>query len=269
MDKIISISNMSFSYDNKKIFDNFNLDIKKGEYVSLIGLNGAGKSTLVRILLGLIKVKGCITIDDIELSKTNKKDILSKIGVVFENPDNQFVASTVMDDIAFSLENMHIPANQIENKVKEIATKLEIVDLLDKEPHKLSGGQKQLVALASALVKEPKILLLDESFTMIDSDSKDKLYNIIKKINKKDKITIINVTHDIEDVLYGGRIVVLDKGTIKLDGKTETVLKKDKELTKLGFPLPFMVDLSIKLKYYGLIDKIIYDMDEMVDILWK
>ncbi|HPF83237.1 MAG TPA: ATP-binding cassette domain-containing protein [Bacilli bacterium] len=269
MENIISIDNISFDYGNKKIFENFSLDIKKGTFTTIVGPNGSGKSTLVRILLGLMKTSGKITINGLEMNHTNIKKIISKIGVVFENPDNQFVAETVMDDIAFSLENMQVKPKEIRKRVKEISAYLGIDDILNKEPHTLSGGQKQLVALASALIIEPDILILDEALTMTDLDTRDKIYNILKDINKNKKITIINVTHEMDEVLYGNDIILLDQGKIVLNGSNEEVLENEKAFNKIGLKIPFMAELSIKLKYYGLVDKMILNLDEMVNKLWK
>lgn len=269
MNNIISISNIKFDYDKKKLFDDFSLDIKRGSFVSLVGPNGTGKSTLIRIILGFIKTSGKIVIDDLEMNHQNIKNIISRIGVVFENPDNQFVAETVMDDMAFSLENMQINAKEIKKRIKDISKYLGIEDILDREPHTLSGGQKQLVALASALIIEPKIIILDEALTMIDLDVREKIYKVLKEVNKEKGITILNVTHEMDEVLYGDTIIVLDDGKVVLNGSTEDVLKEEKVFNRIGLALPFMAELSIKLKYYGLIDHIILDMDEMVEELWK
>lgn len=269
MEEIIKLENIGFKYGEKKIFDNFSLTINKGTFTTIVGPNGSGKSTLVRILLGLIKSSGKVTIDNIEMNHKNLKDIISKIGVVFENPDNQFVAETVMDDIAFSLENMEVKPKEIMIRVKEIAKYIGITDILEREPHTLSGGQKQLVALASALVINPRIVILDEAFTMIDLDIREKIYNILKEVNKEKGTTIINITHDMDETLYGNDIIVLDDGKIILNGPKELVLKEEKVFNKLGLSLPFMAELSIKLGYYGLLDHMVFSMDEMVDEIWK
>lgn len=269
MEEIIKIDNINFSYGEHKIFKNFSLNINRGTYTTIIGPNGSGKSTLVRIILGLMKTDGNIIINGLELNHKNIKAIISKVGVVFENPDNQFVAETVMDDIAFSLENMQVDPKIIKGKVKEISELIGIQDILEREPHTLSGGEKQLVALASALIIEPDILILDEALTMLDMDDRNKIYNILNKVNIEKNITILNVTHDIDEVLFGNDIIVLDEGNIILNGSKELVLQEEKTFNKLGLTLPFMAELSIKLRYYGLVDHLIFDMDEMVDELWK
>ena len=269
MDTIISMDNINFAYGKKEIFSNLSLSINKGEFVTIIGPNGSGKSTLIRILLGFIKSEGTVTINDLVMNSKNSRKIISKIGVVFENPDDQFVAETVMDDIAFSLENLRVKPSEIKKKIKEVVDYLDIEYLLNREPHTLSGGEKQLVSLASALVIDPDIIILDEALTMIDVDIREQIYKILKELNKEKNITIINVTHDMDETLYGDRLIVIDKGNIILDGKTSKVLLEEKKFNKLGLTLPFLAELSIKLKYYGLVDEMILDMDEMVDKLWK
>ena len=269
MEEIIKIENITFGYGETKLFENFSLNIEKGSYTTIVGPNGSGKSTLIRILLGLIKTDGKIIINGLEMNHKNIKPIISKVGVVFENPDNQFVAETVMDDIAFSLENMQFDPKVIKQKIKDISKYLEIEDILEREPHTLSGGEKQLVSLASALVIDPDILILDEALTMIDNDERNKIYKILCDVNNDKGITIINVTHDMDEVLFGKNIIVLDEGNIILSGPKELVLQEEKIFNKLGLNLPFMVELSIKLKYYGLVESLILDMDELVDILWK
>jgi energy-coupling factor transport system ATP-binding protein len=269
MDDIIIIKDLMFKYNNNVIFEQFSLDIKEGSWTTLIGPNGSGKSTLVKILLGLLKFEGYINIDKCILSKDNFREIRSKIGVVFENPDNCFVAETVLDEIAFSLENLEFEKEDIRKRVVEVSEYLNIVDILENNPHSLSGGQKQLVALASALALDPKILILDEALTRIDNKEKDKILKIIKKIHKDKNITIVNVTHDMEETIYGDDIIVIDKGKIILKGIKELVLKEEKIFRELGLELPFMASLSLKLQYYDLIDDIILDMDKLVDKLWK
>lgn len=266
---IIDIRNLTFKYEEKLIFDKFNLSIEENSFTTIIGLNGSGKSTLIKILLGLLPADGEIKINDMLLEKNSIKEIRKLIGVVFENPDNQFVAETVMDDIAFSLENLQFKPRDIRIKVKDIANYLGISHLLEREPHSLSGGEKQLVALASALVHDPKILILDEALTMVDVKIRNQIYKILKEINETKGITIINVTHDIDELLYGKDIIVIDDGNVILKGSKEEVLLEEKVFNKLGLELPFMVSLSIKLMYYDLIDKLYFDMNEMVNAIWK
>lgn len=266
---IIDIKGLNFKYDDKIIFENFDLQIKRGTFISVIGQNGSGKSTLIKILLGLLKCDGEVKIDDLVLNKANLKEIRKKMGIVFENPDNQFIAETVMDDIAFSLENLKMKPRDIRRKVREIANYVGISHLLEREPHSLSGGEKQLVSLASALVHDPKILILDEALTMVDIRVRKQIYNILDDIHENKNMTIINITHDMDEILYGEEIILLDNGKIILNGPKDKVLLEEKNFNKLNLELPFMVSLSIKLMYYGLIDHSIFDMNEMVNEIWK
>ena len=265
---MITIRNLTFKYRAKDMFDNVDMDIEKGKITSIIGPNGSGKSTLVKILVGLYRYNGKIEINNIPLLKDNRKEIRKSIGIVFTNPDNQFVAETVMDDIAFTLENMNYKKIDIRKKIEEVSKYLGIYDILECNPHDLNSNQKQLVSLASALVHDPKILILDEALTMLDPYDKEKILKILKELNNKG-LTILNISHDIEDTLISDKIYVLDKGKIVLSGTKEEVYKEEDKLHKLGFELPFMVELSNRLMFYDLIDHVIYDMEEMVDILWK
>jgi energy-coupling factor transport system ATP-binding protein len=269
MKNIITIDKLNFSYSGNKIFNNLELQIKEGEWLSIVGPNGSGKSTLIKLLVGLIDSNATITIDNLLLNKDNVMNIRKKIGVIFENPDNQFVAEIVRDDIAFSLENLNYESTEINNKINEIANLLNINHILDYKPNQLSGGEKQKIALASVLVFEPKIIILDEALSMINANDKIEILEILKKMHKEKGITVINATHDLDETLYGDKIVVLNKGKKVIEGKTLEVLKEDKILTKLGLELPFMVDLSIKLKFYNLIDDIILDMDDMIKNIWE
>ncbi len=266
---IIKISNLNFYYGDKKILHDINLKIKENEWVSVIGPNGSGKSTLVRLLVGLNEYNDAIIVDNLVVSKENIQLIRAKTGVIFDNINNQFIGSTVRDDMAFTLQNLNFSSSYITDKINEISKLLEIENILDCEPHKLSGGQKQKCALASILVLEPRIIILDEALSMLDDKDKAYILKTLRKIYMEKKITIINVTNDLEETLYGDRIVVLDNGNKVMDGKTRNILLNDKELLKIGLELPFMIDLSIKLKFYNLIDDIIINMDDMIDAIWK
>ena len=175
----------------------------------------------------------------------------------------------VRDDILFCLQNIGCSKEEAIQRVEKIAQLLEMESLLDCSTHMLSGGERQLVALACALVTEPKILILDEAFTMIDAVDKERLLQIIKKLHQEQALTILSVSHDMEDILYADEILVLDEGKIVLKGDRDLVLQEEETFRKLGLELPFMVQLSNKLKYYGLVDEMVLDMNEMVDKLWK
>ena len=268
MEDIIKLKNVKFSYNDKKIFDKLTLSIRKGSFTSIIGPNGSGKSTLMKLIVGLYKAEGKIIVDDTEMSVDTYKSIRSKIGIVFENPDNQFVAETVMDEIAFALENMNFEKKEIRERVEKVGKLLDIEPIMEKEPHGLSGGQKELVALASALAIEPKVLILDEAMDMIDNNRRESILKVLTDLNKEG-LTIINITHNSEELLYGSDIIVMNNGVIVDQGDTKELLRKEKLFKNNGLELPFVVDLSYKLKYYGIVDDIVLDMDELVNLIWK
>lgn len=263
---MISVKKLDFNYKSKPIFTNFDLEIKEKTITTIIGPNGSGKSTLAKILVGLLNFEGNILVNGVELNKENINEIRQQIGVVFENPDNQFIKETVFDEIAFTLNNLNSPT--IEEDVHNIARFFNISNLLDCKINNLNTNQKVLVCLASALVHKPKVLILDETLSLIDQLEKDKIIKILKCL-KKNGLTIINISHDVEDTLISDNIIIMDKGKIVLKGKKSRIYKNEKLLNSLGYKLPFMVELSNRLIFYGLIDHIIYDMKEMVDELWQ
>lgn len=269
MDNIISINNLSFKYDNNIIFDNFCLNIKRGSFTTILGNNGSGKSTLVRLLLGLLDSNNSILIDNVLLCSNSLRDVRRNIGVVFDNPDNCLISETVLFDLSFPLENLGYDSDYIYSRILEVSSYLGISDLLNCNPHLLSGGEKQLVSLGCALVTCPKIIVLDEAMCMLDDFSRERVLKLLKKINKDFGITIINITHDIEESIYGTDIVLLADGKLIANADKLSVYKQEKLLKSVGFGLPFMVDLSNRLSYYDLVDDVIFDMERLVDILWK
>lgn len=266
---IIDIDNLNFSYKNKQIFNDFNFKIKEGSFTTVAGSCGSGKTTLVKIILGLISNDFNVKICGIKMNSENKKEIRKQIGVVFENPDNSFVAETVIDDITFTLENLNTPVEEIKIRVENITKQLKIEHLLDLNPYSLSGGEKQLVSLASALITDPKILILDESLSMLDCLKKDEILKYLKKINRENKITIINITQDLEESIYGKKIILINNGKVVLDEKISSAFIDEKIYKICNLEVPFLASLSNKLKYYGLVDEVILDMGKMVNKLWK
>lgn len=265
METIIRVKNLTY----EPLFSDFNLEIKKGSFLSIVGKNGCGKSVLIKILLGLISTDGEIEIDGLFLNQQNKKEILKKIGVVFENPDTNFVAETPEEDMMMLLQNNGYSEINMRQRIEEVSQLFEIKDLLDVSIANLSGGEKQRIALATVYLTRPSILILDDAFSMLDGIAKDKILKLMKKLNREDKVTIIQITHDMDDLLYGNEIAVIDEQHIILKGKKETVLKEEKKFKNAGLELPFMASLSLKLQFYGLIDHMILDMDKMVNVLWK
>lgn len=264
---IIKIKSMSFKYDNKYIFKDFDLDINPKSFVCIIGKNGSGKSTLAKILIGLYQAQGYITIDGYLLNNFYLKKIRRIFAVCFDNADNHFIGETVKDDLAFSLENLEYSKEEMEVAINNIAKKFKLENILEKSPNELTNSEKEKIAIASSLIHNPKILLLDESIHKLNASDKKLVMKILKEYKEEQGLTIILITHNLEDTLEADRIIVLDKGKIILDDIKEKIYK-DEQLEKIGFKLPFIVKLSHNLILYNLIDKIYFDEKELVDKLW-
>jgi len=266
---MVMINNLSFKYENNVVFDNLCLSIKKGVFTTILGNNGCGKSTLLRLISGLYNSNSSIMIDGVLLCDNTLSLIRRKIGVVFDNPDNSLFSETVLEDLAFPLENLNCSSDYILSRVNMVSSYLGIDHLLNRNPRELSGGEKQLVCLGCALITGPELLILDEAFSMLDDISRVNMLLLLKRINKDFGTTILNITHDIEESVYGNDILIIDSGNVIIHDSKENVYKQEKLLKSLSFDLPFMVSLSNKLSYYDMVSDIIFDMDEMVDLLWK
>ncbi len=242
---MLNIRNLSFSYDGKtEALKNINLDIKKGSWVSILGHNGSGKSTLSKCLVGLLEpASGEVLIDGLLLNEENLNQLRKKIGIVFQNPDNQFVGVTVRHDIAFGLENQCLDPREMEARVLHYASLVGMEDFLSKEPHQLSGGQKQRVAIAGALAMEQDILILDEATSMLDPEGTQEIIELITKLNKTMNKTIITITHDLSFAADSDELIVLKNGEIILQGKPSDVFKEEEKLKSSHLELPFEVKL--------------------------
>ncbi len=269
MKDIITCKNLCLSYKEKEVLKNLQLHIKEGDYYVLCGTNGSGKSSLVKTILNLIPYTGEITIFSKKMSIEKQAELLEDISVVFENPNVNLVCETVYDELKFPLKNRRYKKLEYDKEIEKWAKKLEIERLLSHPTYTLSGGEKQIVAFAAAMITNPKLLILDEPFTMVDSITKDKLMRYIKKYYKETKCTILHITHDVEDTLYGKTIGILKNGKIIYSVKKEQFIQDDKIVKEVGMKLPFMADLSLKLKYYNLLSEPILDMNKMVKQLWK
>lgn len=265
--KVIRIKSMSFKYKDEYLFKNFDLDIDEGTFVSIIGKNGSGKSTLAKILVGLLDYEGYVNVSGYLLNSSNLKKIRRSLSAVFDNADIHFIGETVTDDLAFSLENLFYTKEEIEKSIENISKKFKLEKILEKSPEELTDSEKEKVAIASSLIHNPKILLLDESIHKLTPADKKLVFKLLKEYQGKEKLTIILITHNLEDTLISDRIIVLDKGKLILDNTKEEIYKNDK-LEKLGFTLPFMVKLSHNLILYDLIDEVYFNMGKLADKLW-
>ena len=267
---LIEVKNLSYSYNDSKLaVDNVSFSIEKGTYTTIIGHNGSGKSTLAKLITGLLPInKGEVKINNIIVNEENMPEIRKQLGIVFQNPDNQFIGSTVKDDIAFGLENRQVESSEMEKIIEEYAKKVGLSEFLDSEPQNLSGGQKQRVAIAGVMAMHPDIIIFDEATSMLDPKGKKEIKKLMADLAADDRFTIISITHDIEEVLQSDDCIVLNKGKLFMHDKPEKVFAKANELRKINLDIPFIEqvrelfsDAKIKLKKD--------DLKGMVDELWQ
>ena len=271
MDNIVKVNNISFEYitDEAKLkaIDNLSLDVKKGEFVAIIGHNGSGKSTLSKNLNAiLMPTEGNILIDDMDTKEEERLwDIRQTAGMVFQNPDNQIVATLVEEDVAFGPENLGIEPKEIRRIVEESLKSVGMYDLRDRQPHLLSGGQKQRVAIAGIIAMRPKCIIFDEATAMLDPSGRKEVMKTIKRLNKEENITVIHITHFMEEAVEADRVVVMEKGKKILEGTPREVFSKIKMLKEIGLDVPCMTELSSLLIEEGInISSDILTVDEMV-----
>ncbi len=252
--KIIDAKNIDFSYDEiTHAVKSVSFSVERGSYTTIIGHNGSGKSTIAKLLIGLLPCdSGSIHIDGLELSLSNLAKIRNKVGIVFQNPDNQFIGATVRDDIAFGLENHRIDSNLMDDIINEFAIKVNMFEYLDSEPTKLSGGQKQRVAIAGALAMNPEIIIFDESTSMLDPQGKNEINNFIQELHKEKDLTILSITHDIEEVCKSDNVIVMFEGKILMEGKPCDILNQTEKLVACNLDIPFAQKVVNELRLKGI-----------------
>lgn len=273
MNEIIELRNVTFSYseeDARPALNNVSLTIQQGEWIAIIGPNGSGKSTLAKTINGLIEANsGEVIIEGIPLNAETVWDVRKKIGMVFQNPDNQFVGSTVQDDVAFGLENVGIPREEMVKRVADAVAAVNMADFMDKEPARLSGGQKQRVAIAGIVALSPDIIILDEATTMLDPEGRHEVIETIQEIKEKENLTVISITHDIDEAAKANRIFVMEAGQLKRIGTPEEIFSLGKEIIDIGLDIPFPEKLKYQLKRQGMEVPEEYLTEEgMVSWLW-
>lgn len=266
MEKIIEIKDLSFEYEEgSKTIDHITFDIEKGSYTTILGHNGSGKSTIAKLLMGLLEKKsGDIIVGGYTLSEETLSNVRSQIGIVFQNPDNQFIGATVRDDIAFGLENTCVDPQLMDGIINEYAQKVNMLDFLDHEPTKLSGGQKQRVAIAGILAMSPSIIILDEATSMLDPKGKKEINALVHQLNKDKNMTILSITHDIEEAALSDYVVLLSDGHIIDIGKPEDVLMKQEQIQNLSLDIPFAYKISKGLQEKGTQVKNYIDREKLV-----
>lgn len=268
---MIDIQHLSFKYPDRTqaALNDVTLQLPMKKWTAVIGHNGSGKSTLARLIDGLlIPSSGTIKIDELLVDEKNLQQLRQQIGLVFQNPDNQFVGTTVADDVAFGLENHQIPHDQMQARIDESLKAVGMQDFADSEPAMLSGGQKQRVALAGILAIGPRVIILDEATSMLDPKGRHDLLKLLKKLIAERDMTVISITHDPVELSLSDYAVVLDHGKVAMQGETATLLQDPAKLADLHLALPFAQQLQLLLKKRGINAQAQYlDSERMVEWL--
>ncbi|MDR6120691.1 energy-coupling factor transport system ATP-binding protein [Bacillus sp. SLBN-46] len=271
-ESIVSLKEVSFQYEGQERYalNNVTFDIYEGEWLAIVGHNGSGKSTMAKLLNGLqFPQKGDITVCGIGLNEETIWDIRKKLGMVFQNPDNQFVGTTVQDDVAFGLENHGIPRDEMVQRVEDSLKKVKMDKFLYQEPHHLSGGQKQRVAIAGVLALRPSIIILDEATSMLDPRGREEVLETVRVLKEEKSLTVISITHDLEEAAKADRIIVMNKGEVFREGVPEEIFSMDEQLIQLGLDIPFSVKMSKAFRQKGIdLSKHYLSEEELVTELW-
>lgn len=274
MTNTVDVKNIKFKYEGNQehyTLDDVSFHVKQGEWLSIIGHNGSGKSTTVRLIDGLLEAEsGQIFIEGEELSEKNVWTIRHKIGMVFQNPDNQFVGATVEDDVAFGLENKGISNEEMKFRVKEALELVGMSDFASREPSRLSGGQKQRVAIAGAVAMRPSIIILDEATSMLDPEGRMELIKTIRDIREQYQMTVISITHDLDEVALSDRVLVMKNGRVESSSTPRDLFTRGDELLALGLDIPFTANLMSVLQTSGFHFESNYLTEkELEDQLWE
>jgi energy-coupling factor transport system ATP-binding protein len=250
--------------------NNVSFDIYEGEWLAIVGHNGSGKSTMAKLLNGLqFPQTGEITVCGIKLDEESIWDIRKKLGMVFQNPDNQFVGTTVQDDVAFGLENNGIPRDEMVTRVEDSLKRVKMDKFLYQEPHHLSGGQKQRVAIAGVLALRPSIIILDEATSMLDPRGREEVLETVRLLKEEKSLTVISITHDLEEAAKADRIIVMNKGEVFREGTPEEIFSMDEQLVQLGLDIPFSVKMTKALRNDGIdLSRHYLSEEELVKELW-
>ncbi|WP_066072377.1 energy-coupling factor ABC transporter ATP-binding protein [Neobacillus soli] len=271
-ESIVTLKEVSFQYDLQERYalNNVSFNIYEGEWLAIVGHNGSGKSTMAKLLNGLqFPQEGEITVCGTLLSEESIWDIRRKIGMVFQNPDNQFVGTTVQDDVAFGLENNGIPREEMVQRVEDSLRKVKMDKFLHQEPHHLSGGQKQRVAIAGVLALRPSIIILDEATSMLDPRGREEVVETVRLLKEEKSLTVISITHDLEEAAKADRIIVMNKGEVFREGTPEEIFSMDEQLIQLGLDIPFSVKMSKAFRQKGIeLSKHYLSEEELVTELW-
>lgn len=244
---VIVFKNVSFQYQSDASFTlkDVSFNIPKGQWTSIVGHNGSGKSTIAKLMIGIENVKsGEILYNNQTITDDNFEKLRKDIGIVFQNPDNQFVGSIVKYDVAFGLENHAVPHDEMHRRVSEALKQVDMLERADYEPNALSGGQKQRVAIASVLALNPSVIILDEATSMLDPDARQNLLDLVRIVKSEHNITIISITHDLSEAMEADHVIVMNKGTVYKEGTAIEIFDHAEELTTIGLDLPFPIKIN-------------------------
>lgn len=271
--EIIKVSDLCYRYnpEDEYTLNDINFAVKKGEWLSIIGHNGSGKSTLAKCLNGLLlPEKGVVQVRGMATSDESKLwDIRREVGMVFQNPDNQFVGTTVKDDVAFGMENHGIPREEMIERLESALNRVKMTDHENQEPHHLSGGQKQRVAIAGIIALKPSIIILDEATSMLDPQGRKEIIETMRDLNREEGITVISITHDLEEAIYSDRMIVMNRGQMVNEGTPRELFKTSSMLETIGLDLPFTIKLRQALQAKGLpLSEEALFQEELVRELW-
>ncbi len=276
MDNIIEVKNVTFEYsdgDRKKtVIENFDISFERGSFTVILGHNGSGKSTLAKLLNGLYKPdKGDVFVDGINTrDEENEMEIRRKVGMVFQNPDNQLVASIVEEDVAFGPENLGLAPEEIRARVDNALKTVGMYEFRESTPHRLSGGQKQRIAIAGIIAMEPRCIVLDEPTAMLDPKGRAEIISTIERLNKEKGITVILITHFMEEAENADRVVVMNKGSIIADATPEIIFNDISMLKSVGLDVPQTTELLYRLKQNGMnINTDVISIEETADEIFK
>lgn len=273
MENIIEVKNLKYKYDQedeKYTLNDVSFHVKQGEWLSIIGHNGSGKSTTVRLIDGLLEAEsGDIYISGDKLTVDNVWEKRRLIGMVFQNPDNQFVGATVEDDVAFGLENQGVPLEEMRVRVQEALELVGMANFKKREPARLSGGQKQRVAIAGIVALRPNIVILDEATSMLDPEGRLELIRIVKEIKDQHNMTVISITHDLDEVALSDRVIVMKNGQIESTSTPAELFMRD-DLIELDLEQPFTANLAESLRQAGITIPLRYfTEEELEETLWE
>ena len=267
-ENILEVKNVSYAYEEAEApaLQDVSLSIRPGELTAVLGHNGSGKSTLAKLLNGLyIPTQGTVTVCGMDTADEDKTwEIRRSAGLVFQNPDNQLVASIVRDDVAFGLENIGVPSGEMPARIEEALEAVGMLESIDRAPHMLSGGQKQRIAIAGILAMRPKALILDEATAMLDPKGRQEVFSVVEKLNREQGMTVIWITHFMEEAAKCRRVVVMDQGRCAMDGTPEEVFTRAEEMRAMRLDVPPMVALGDLLRARGIsVPREAMDVDAM------